>query len=92
MAKPTCAKSLNAQLDMTTSTTYKVKYIQMMSQNCANSVKKNQKHFTTYSMNAHAFNKHDSSYQPIINTNKWDSADIIVFSHIPVIDSALTFE
>ena len=30
--------------------------------------------------------------QPIINTTKWDSADIIKFSHIPAIDVALTFE
>ena len=28
--------------------------------------------------------------QPIINTLKWDSADIIAFSHIPSIDEALT--
>ena len=30
--------------------------------------------------------------QPTINTLKWDSADIIAFSHIPAIDDALTFE
>ena len=30
--------------------------------------------------------------QPLINTTKWDSADIIAFSHIPAINSALTFE
>ena len=30
--------------------------------------------------------------QPIINTLKWDSADIIAFAHIPAIDDAMTFE
>ena len=30
--------------------------------------------------------------QPIINTLKWDPADIIAFSHIPAIDDAMTFE
>ena len=31
--------------------------------------------------------------QPIIHTTKWDSKEIIIaFSHIPVIDAALTFE
>ena len=30
--------------------------------------------------------------QPIINTTKWNSADLIAFSHIPAIDAAPTFE
>ena len=30
--------------------------------------------------------------QPIINTLKWDSGDIIAFSHIPAIDKPMAFE
>ena len=30
--------------------------------------------------------------QPINNTTKWDSADIIAFPHIPATDTPLTFE
>ena len=65
--------------------------IQRMSQNYTGSVRK-----TTYLMNAPAFNKHTLTYytcnQPIINTTKWDSADILAFSHIPAMGAALIFE
>ena len=34
---------------------------------------------------------HSTQPTNIINTTEWDSADIIVFSHIPAMDSAQTF-
>ena len=67
-----------------------------MSQNCVDSAKKNQKHLTMHQLNeCPCFQqaRFDTLHnQPIINTTKWDSADIIAFSHIPAIDAALTFE
>ena len=50
---------LNAQPATTTSTTYKAKFTLRRYQNYADSVKKNLKPLTTYSMNAPAFNKRD---------------------------------
>ena len=65
-----------------------------MYRNYAGSVKKKLRPLTTFSTNAPVSNRHASTYynQPIINTMNWDSADIIAFSHLSTIDSALTFE
>ena len=48
MAEPTYEDLLNAQRDTTTSTTSKAKFTLRTSLSYADSVKKNQKHLTTY--------------------------------------------
>ena len=57
MVEHISADLLNAQLDTIISTTCKAKSTPKMYLNYADSVKKNQKPLTTYSMNALAFNK-----------------------------------
>ena len=57
MAEHTCVGLFNALLATTTLTTYKAKYTQNTSLNCADSAKKNLKPLITFSMNAPAFNK-----------------------------------
>ena len=93
MVEHISADLLNAQLDTIISTTCKAKSTPKMYLNYADSVKKNQKPLTTYLMNAPQQARFDILHnQPIINTLNWNSEDIIAFSHIPVIDEAMTFE